>query len=416
MLSRQVAAVRGRLVAPVRRATVVGLPLPDVALAALFLAMTLLDLTFPHGDDGYVGGPAALNVPLALLLPLPLATRRRAPLASYAVSLVSVMLPNLVVAHTMYFWAGFLPLLILVYSVGRYVPRRTEVVAGTGVLLALVLDLHHPDARGIAAVLFDGILCAAAWFVGRTVRRFVDQGEALAATLAELDAERAAAEDVAVTAERRRIAAEMHDVVAHAVSLMVVQVGATRMELERGGTKQPGLLTAEEIGREALVELRRTLGVLRTESGPERQPLPGLDAAPALVDALREAGMDVEFDLGDLGPLPAAAQLTAFRILQEALTNAVRHGSRRTVTASVRRANDSLVLDVSNPVTGRSSRRSSAESAGLTGMRQRVAMFRGTLTAGRRDDRFEVHAVLPLATAGASADQPGHEQPAGVPL
>jgi signal transduction histidine kinase len=386
-----------------RRMTTLAPPLVwDLLIAAFFTGLAILDLVFPHGDDGYVGGPTWLNVPLVLLMSAPLATRRRAPRATFAVMYGAAAVPALFIAHTVYFWAGFLPMLIIVYTLARATDRWPARWAwAAGLVWVSVADIHLPSARGLGNFAFSALLGAAAWLAGRTMRRFDQQGQALATTLAALATEQAAREDAAVEAERSRIAVEMHDVVAHAVSLMVVQVGATRMELERDGSKQPRLRTAEQTGRDALMELRRTLGVLRRGLTDDLHPLPGLTAVPALVQGFRDAGLDVALQLGDVGVIAISTELAAYRILQEALTNALKHGGGRSVSASLRRVGDSLVVDVTNPLADVSAvRRGGTESGvrnGLAGMRERASMFSGSIRAERAHGRFEVHAVLPLA-------------------
>jgi signal transduction histidine kinase len=387
-----------------RRLSALASPLAwDILIAAFFTALAILDLVFPHGDDGYIGGPAWLNVPLVLLMSAPLAARRRAPRATFAVMYGAAALPGLFVAHTVYFWAGFLPMLLMVYTVARATDRWPARWAwAAGLVWVSIEDIHLTSSRGFGNFAFSALLGAAAWLVGRTMRRFDVQGQALARTLAALAAEQLTCEDAAIDAERSRIAVEMHDVVAHAVSLMVVQVGATRMELERDGSKQQRLRTAEQTGREALVELRRTLGVLRQTSADDLQPLPGLTAVPALVQGFRDAGLEVALQFSELvGVVPVSTELAAYRILQEALTNALKHGGGRTVSASVRRIDDTLVVDVTNPLradfAARPGNGDSAGRGGLAGMRERASMFSGSLRAGRSHDRFEVHAVLPLA-------------------
>ena len=375
----------------------------DGLIAAFFTGLAILDLLFPHGDDGYVGGPAWLNVPLVLLMTAPLAARRRAPRATFAVMFGAAALPALFVAHTVYFWAGFLPMLLIVYTLARVTdqgPARWAWAAG--LVWVSIAEIHLPSARGLGNFTFSAVLGGVAWMVGRTMRRFDLQGQALAQTLAALAAEQSIREEAAVEAERSRIAVEMHDVVAHAVSLMVVQVGATRMELERDGSKYQRLRTAEQTGREALVELRRTLGVLRQTYVDDLQPLPGLATVPALVQGFRDAGLDVVLQLADLaGVVPVTTELAAYRILQEALTNALKHGGGKTVSASLRRVGESLVVDVTNPLTNELTSRDGigdfAPRTGLSGMRERASMFSGSLRAGRSHGRFEVHAVLPFA-------------------
>jgi signal transduction histidine kinase len=305
-----------------------------------------------------------------------------------------------------YFWAGFLPMLLMVYTLARATDRCPARWAwAAGVVWVSIADIHLTSSRGVGNFTFSAVLGAVAWLIGRTMRRFDLQGQALTRTLAALAAEQSLREDAAVEVERNRIAVEMHDVVAHAVSLMVVQVGATRMELERDGSKQQRLRTAEQTGREALVELRRTLGVLRHAAADDLQPLPGLAAVPALVQGFREAGLDVDLRVSEtVGVVSVSTELAAYRILQEALTNALKHGGGATVTASVRRVDDNLLVDVTNPLrenpvrddfVGR--RAESGARNGLAGMRERATMFSGSLRAGRSQGRFEVHAVLPLA-------------------
>ncbi len=370
----------------------------DVLLGAFFTLLVVLDLCFPHGDDGYTGGPTWLNVPLTLMMAAPLVTRHVAPRASFAVMIGAAVLPAVFVAHTVYFWANFLPIGIMVYTLARATDRWPAGWAwATGFALAGALDLHLPASRGLGNIAFSGGLYLIAWIAGRTMRRFDAQGRALSNTLAALTDEQAAREEFAVASERARIAVEMHDVVAHAVSLMVVQVGATRMELERDGSTQPRLRTAEQTGREALVELRRTLGVLRLDP-VDLHPQPGLGSVPALVQGFRDAGLDVELRLDPVVVASPGAELAAYRILQEALTNALKHGGTAPVTASIVRSEDNLVLDVANQLPlGNGAAREWGTRNGLAGMRERAAMFSGTLWAGRAHGRFEVHAVLPVA-------------------
>jgi signal transduction histidine kinase len=222
--------------------------------------------------------------------------------------------------------------------------------------------------------------------------------------LARLAAEQAARRATAVAAERGRIAVEMHDVVAHAVSLMVLQVGAARRELAAEGLDVPRLASAEQTGQQAMLELRRILGVLNDPGRPGPGDLPGMAATAELADRFRAAGLDLRLDLPEDGDLPTSVQLTAYRILQEALTNVLKHGRRESVVATVLANGTEVVISVRNRLAEETSVPPVPSGRnGLIGMRERVALFGGSLSAGRAADGFEVRAVLPLAGIPAAA-------------
>jgi signal transduction histidine kinase len=230
------------------------------------------------------------------------------------------------------------------------------------------------------------------------LRRVSVQSAQLAEALEHVAAHQAEREEAAVASERRRIAAELHDVISHSVSLMTIQTGAARLSLEADDRPvPPQLRAAEETGRAALVELRRALGLLRDEAGDAAtlRPLPDLAAVPELVAQVREAGLDVELVQEVDREVPASLQLTAYRLLQEAFTNVLKHAGPVQVRAVLRTSSEGLVLSVVN-------RPGSADPLptgghGVDGMRQRVAVFGGTLSVGPRADRgYEVSAVLPI--------------------
>jgi signal transduction histidine kinase len=299
-----------------------------------------------------------------------------------------------------FFWGSMVPIAIATYTLARHRdggPARHAWLAGP-VLVACnavhVAELHTPSNIVFALGLFG-----AAWLVGRVLRRLSVQSEALAEAVTELERTQEERSRAATLAERRRVAAEMHDVVAHAVSLMTVQVGAARMELQSEGVAVPEQLRAAETsGREALAELRRTLGVLRDHAGEELHPLPGLAGVPALVDRFRQAGLDVELrcDLPE-GPMPASLELAAYRVLQEALTNVLRHAGTVAVRVRVGVQDDELVVEVVNEAGESRNAECLGAGNGLRGMRERVALFGGRLLAGPQPDgTFAVDARLPL--------------------
>jgi signal transduction histidine kinase len=223
----------------------------------------------------------------------------------------------------------------------------------------------------------------------------------------QLERERREREREAVAEERARIARELHDVVAHSVSVMVVQAGAARRVLARDpGRSVEALGAVEATGREALAEMRRLLGILRP-AATDRAPTPSLSDLDALAERFRAAGLHVELDVaGEPGPLPAGVDLCAYRVVQEALTNAVKHAGTGRARVAVRWEADSVEVEVAN----RSGRRTPAALAGtsgghgLMGMRERVALCGGELEAGAADrDRFVVRARLPREHAAVPA-------------
>jgi signal transduction histidine kinase len=216
------------------------------------------------------------------------------------------------------------------------------------------------------------------------------------ADLAEREREVAARE--AVVDERARIARELHDAIAHNVSMMVVQAGAERRVLDdtQGSTREV-LETVEEIGRNALTEMRRLVGMLRTDDESPLAPQPGLDDLPTLVGQVREAGLPVELHVeGERRELPVGLELSAYRIVQEALTNALKHAGDARASVRVRYGDDSLELEVVDDGAGAQAELASG-GHGLVGMRERVALYGGRFEAGRHAaGGFTVRVLLPI--------------------
>ena len=225
------------------------------------------------------------------------------------------------------------------------------------------------------------------------VRRVIGDRERRA-ELAERERDVAARE--AVVEERARIARELHDVIAHNVSMMVVQAGAERRLLERGSTQEV-LESIEQIGRGALTEMRRLVGMLRSDADDPLAPQPGLDDLPTRVTQVREAGLPVELRIeGEQRELSAGVELSAYRIVQEALTNALKHAGDARAEVRVRYGPDSLELEIADDGAGAAAHASSG-GHGLVGMRERAALYGGRLDAGRRaSGGFAVRVVLPI--------------------
>jgi len=216
------------------------------------------------------------------------------------------------------------------------------------------------------------------------------------AEMAERERELAARE--AVVEERARIARELHDVIAHNVSMMVVQAGAERRVLEgANGSTREVLQTIEQIGRGALTEMRRLVGMLRSDGEDPLAPQPGLDDVATLVGQVREAGLPVELTVeGERRDLPAGIELSAYRIVQEALTNALKHAGDAHAAVSIRYGADSLELEILDDGPGGAPLVNGGH--GLVGMRERVALYGGRFDASRRPGGgFAVRAKLPIA-------------------
>jgi signal transduction histidine kinase len=227
------------------------------------------------------------------------------------------------------------------------------------------------------------------------VRRVLGDRERRA-RVAERERDVAARE--AVVEERARIARELHDAIAHNVSMMVVQAGAERRVLDgSGGSTREVLETIERIGRGALTEMRRLVGMLRSDTGDELAPQPGLSELPTLVTQVREAGLPVELRVeGEPRELPVGIELSAYRIVQEALTNALKHAGEAHASVQVRYGAESLELEIVDDGPGGQAPVVSG-GHGLAGMRERVALYGGRLDAGRRPSGgFAVRVLLPI--------------------
>ncbi|MFF3750652.1 sensor histidine kinase [Streptomyces sp. NPDC002018] len=359
--------------------------------------------------------PRLVAIVVVALLCLSLALRRRAPektlLLVLGLGLAQVVLDVQVNP------ADF-AMLVVIYTVSAQGgPRWASQLALTGGLLAApISQVRWPEeqagttGRVVVAVIMS-VPFALAWVLGdsaRTRRAYFDQLEERAT---RLEKEREAQAKVAVAAERARIARELHDVVAHNVSVMVVQADGAAYVLDAApGQAKEALETISSTGRQALAEMRRLLGVLRTgdtKEGGEYVPQPDVGQIEDLVEKVRGAGLAVDFKIeGTPRPLPSGVELTAYRIVQEALTNSRKHGGPD-VGASVRLVyfDDGLGLLVEDDGRGAAHELyedggADGRGHGLIGMRERVGMVGGTLDAGPRPGGgFRISALLPLKPA-----------------
>ncbi|MGW8355917.1 sensor histidine kinase [Streptomyces wedmorensis] len=384
----------------------------DTFWAVVLLGFSLLWVgsTYPAADHPVAAGA------VGVLFSLVVALRRRAPekMLLLAVALGVVQL----VFGLVPFVADFAMLVIIFTVAAHDGPRWASRLALVGGLCAATLSqLRWPmegTDSGAAKIFFTVIMTvpfALAWVLGdslRTRRAYFAQLEERAS---RLEKEREAQAKVAVAAERARIARELHDVVAHNVSVMVVQAdGAAYVMDSSPETAKQALETISTTGRQALAEMRRLLGILRTgehQEAGEYVPQPDVQQIEDLVEQVRGAGLTVDFAIeGSPRPLPSGVELTAYRIVQEALTNTRKHGGPD-VGASVRLVyfDDGLGLLVEDD--GRGAPQEMYEDGGadgrghgLIGMRERVGMVGGTLDAGPRPGGgFRISALLPLKSA-----------------
>jgi signal transduction histidine kinase len=376
-------------------------PLVVDSLLAAVLALTSV--------GQLIHGPS-VNIPATLLMVIPIAFRRRAPISAFALATVGGALevttgqPN----------SADVAVLILLYTVAAYRPRKASILAllvclgGSAIAAYAWLPVHRVDLPWrilFASLLFGGVELTV-WILGDSMRYRRGYYAALEDKAARLEAERHAQSKIAAAAERARIARELHDVVAHHVSVMVVQADGAGYALRRDPDRAEAALQAiASTGRQALTEMRRLLGVLRSaDEQATLAPMPGLGELRELLDQARAAGLQVSYSLsGTPRELPEGVELAAYRVVQESLTNTRKHaGLAATAAVTLRYETNALTVEVTDDGLGVVG---GAESGGhgLAGMRERIAMYGGTVTAGPlRGGGFGVTARLPCDHGSAS--------------
>ncbi|CCH30478.1 sensor histidine kinase [Actinosynnema sp. NPDC047251] len=362
--------------------------LPTAYLFALDVvagvAVTVTYLGFAEQRAATV--PLWFGYALAVLIGLPLAVRRKWPLAVFGVVVVAQT-----VATTVHITLEpFVPTAFALYMVAAVVAHKRAVGALVCSLVLSAVSIFigepWPDDIGLAA--FVVLLSGGAWALGRSTQ--VRRGYA----------ERQAAEHAAraVVDERMRIARELHDVVAHSLSLIAVKAGiANHVAAEQPEQAQEALQVIETASRSTLVEMRRLLGVLRSDSDAELAPMPGLADLPGLLGRASMAGVPVELSVTG-GQLPEAVGLTVFRIVQESVTNVVKHAAPARCAVVVEVGEAAVRISVTDDGPGERVLGSTGGGHGLIGMRERVAVYGGTFSAGPRGDGgFQVSAEVPFA-------------------
>ncbi|HEY8737123.1 MAG TPA: sensor histidine kinase [Candidatus Dormibacteraeota bacterium] len=378
-----------------------------VGLLLFFGLLTLLDprsaergILAPFGLPGGVALALVIGAVLILVQTIPLLWRRQLP------STVLLLVAGAFGAKVLFGLnpgAASIGLLVAMYSVAAYAGARRVVflvIAALGFLAGFVAFGVTGNPRAIA-ITVPSLFFAAAWLIGdylRTRRAYVAQLEERAS---RLERDRDQDRRLAADEERARIARELHDVVAHDVSVIAIQAGAARtVQASKPEAATQALALIETTARETLIELNRLLGVLRSTNGatPDRRPQPGMGELAGLVEELRAAGLEVDARVeGEARPLPPAVDLSAYRIVQEATTNVLKHARARRVDIRVRYTEAMLALDIRDDGAGDGDGPTSSSGHGLIGMRERVALFKGELRTGRDPaGGFSVHARLPI--------------------
>ncbi|MFF5032819.1 sensor histidine kinase [Nocardia salmonicida] len=343
----------------------------------------------------------------SVILPLPLILRRVYPRAVSAALLVLSLLNTLIGYLTDEHSADHVALIglgVMLYTLVAYVGRREGLIFLAFLALDMALSVLLLDQPRGGDLAMAGLIYALCWTLAEFngARHAYDSEVAARLAVADYDKERRAHD--AVAAERTRIARELHDVVAHAVSVIIVQADGAKYALrEDPETAERALATIAGTGREALRELRRTVALLRTEHAPELLPQHGSAGIAKLAQMMREAGLAVDLELtGELDDIAPEVSLGLHRIVQESLTNTLRHaGTEPKAVVRVHRRDEDILVEVTDsggvPAQVSPGAEIPGAGMGLVGMRERVAVLGGTLSAGRLDDgRWRVRADLPL--------------------
>jgi signal transduction histidine kinase len=371
----------------------------DVALAGAVLIAAVTEAATLKSLDGPRGATIAAVAGMSLML----LWRRTHPLAA-AVGLVAIAVPTAIwVSDISQLVATFIPLLVIAYSGGRYADTRSAIAALVVLLIAVpVVGLLGADPTAGDAY-FPGNIVTVCWFGGRTVSLRMRHAAELHETAALAAEEREREARRAVADERRRIAREMHDVVAHSISIMVVQAGGARRILAMDpGRAERAAARIRMAGSDALAEMDLLLGVLGTAPAAAAQTT--LEGLGELVERTREAGLPVTLAVrGAPRTLPTGAELAVYRVVQEALTNAIKHAGGATTRVELDWGDAALELRVADRGDGGPSPQLAGAGHGLIGMRERIRVHGGELTAGPlAGGGFEVVARLPFAPETAS--------------
>ena len=372
------------------------------ALIAITAIASALGVALGY-DPGPTGASLWFAAPAVALIVLPLLARRAFPFAAPASVWVLAAALSFVDGELIPFGAGAVVAGFAAAFLLGNLPDARQAQLGLPIVLggAAIVVYNDPNAEA-GEFVFTPLLFALGWFAGFAMRERTERAEAAELRAVQAEREREALARVAVAEERTRIARELHDIVAHAVSVMVLQTGAVRHRLGDADTDDARALAGvEDTGRTALAEMRRLLGAMRSDGDDvELAPQKGLADLAALGEEVSDAGLAVQVrSEGEPHPLPDALDVSAYRIVQEGLTNALKHshGSRADVT--VRYGSDDLLIEVRDDGDGGTG--DGTPGYGLAGIRERVKLYGGEMTAETASEGgFVLSVRLPIEGAG----------------
>ena len=369
------------------------------ALVLVGVGFGLAEVVINQGHKNGPEGPLWFDVLAMLAITLPLFLRRRFPFGAPVAVGAAIAASSFVDGHLIP--SGLITNLaaISAFVLMGMLRDRTQAIAGLAYGLGVAAIVIHNDPNaGASNFVFISLVFAIAWTIGLLVSRKFHEADEARERAIEAERQREVRARLAVSDERARIARELHDVVGHSVSVMTVQASAARRLLRPHQDKErEALLVVEKTGREALAEMRRMVGVLRRpEEAPALAPQPSLEQIEGLIEHTREAGLPVELRIeGEPIELPAGIDLTAYRLVQEGLTNTLKHARAQRAEVVVRYEDGYVELTVSDDGQGGGSGGGSGH--GLVGMRERVSVYGGELEAGRRaGGGFRLRARLPV--------------------
>jgi signal transduction histidine kinase len=377
----------------------------DILMAITLSVVLLFELSLGSNVTGNV----VVNYGFGLVITGAVAFRRRWPVWALAAQLIAALVSTALSGDlTENPIAPFLSLVVVTYAVGAYAPRPwTEFGVGIGVLGMVLINLVGDQATDFGSYVGTIVLAILMpWVAGRIANAWAQRAKELQRANDALRAEQEHRSMLAVADERGRIAREMHDVVAHSISIMVVQSeGAKRMMDRDPKRAKQALEQIEGTGRAALVEMRRLLGVLRKDDqATELAPQPGTDALDLLVNRAQEAGLDVDVCIeGSPLPLPPGVDVSIYRIIQEALTNTMKHAGPVRADVLVKYDQQAIEVEVidSGPANGFVGPTVDPDNPqhGLLGMQERVKLYDGEIVTGPCEDGrdgYRVWARIPL--------------------
>jgi signal transduction histidine kinase len=374
----------------------------DVVLAVSAVTVGQVEIWLGLSDGHDVTGATIVHHrPLSAVLFLVglsmLALRRRAPVLGVAVMVSTFIAQAWALDPVAFFWGGFLPLVFMVYAVGAYTDGTRSAALGMAIANAglLAVTLAVPSLRTWGDAAFNTSVLVVAWSVGLAAGAGGRRAEELASRADRLEREG----ERLIADERARLARELHDIVAHSVGVIAVQAEAGEALLDEPERAAAAFRSIQSTSRQALGELRRLLGLLREVDGlPTLAPQPGLSQIGELVEQVRAAGLDIDLAVhGGPREVDAGVDLSAYRVVQEALTNALKHAGTAHARVRVTYLPDAIQLEVSDNGRGATA---VASGHGLVGMRERVALYGGEIFAGTLEEGgFTVRARLPLGSA-----------------